>query len=225
MKFIKLPTIFQNENVERYYNILKRKKISFLFKGMFDFFVSLIMILVLSPVFLILAILIKCSSKGPVIYKQVRITKYNRKFKIWKFRTMVVNADKIGNSVTVGNDSRITKIGKFLRKYRLDELPQLFNILFGQMSFVGPRPEVVKYVDKYSDEMLATLLVRAGVTCPASIKFKDEAEMLKDVVNVDEAYVNDVLPKKMEYNYEYLNKFSFFYDIKILFATVLAVFR
>lgn len=225
MKYNKLPTNLQNEKTKEYYNILRKKKITFFFKRLFDFFVSLIMIIILIPFFLIVGLIILLTSKGPIIYKQRRVTRYGKVFRIWKFRTMVKNADKIGTEVTVGNDPRITKVGRFLRKTRLDEVPQLFNILFGQMSFVGPRPEVEKYVNQYNDEMKATLLVRAGVTCPASIEYKDEATLLENAENVDETYVNQILPAKMEYNYKYIKKLNFFRDIGILFQTVFAVFK
>lgn len=223
MKLEKLPKEMQNEIVKEYLAILNKKKFSFFLKRIFDFLASIIMIIILLPLFIILAIIIKCTSKGPVVYKQKRVTKYCRVFNIYKFRTMVNNADKIGSQVTINNDRRITKVGKFLRKYRLDELPQLFNILIGDMSFVGPRPEAIKYVEKYTDEMYVTLLVRAGVTSPASIKYKDEMKLLKQAEDVDYTYVNKVLPDKMTYNYQYLKEFNFYKDILILFKTVFSV--
>lgn len=183
------------------------------------------MIVILSPILLLLSILILCTSKGPILYKQKRVTRYGKIFRIWKFRTMVKNADKIGTQVTIQGDPRITKVGKFLRKCRLDELPQLFNILFGQMSFVGPRPEVEKYVNQYQEEMYATLLVRSGVTSLASIRYKDESKLLENAQNADEVYVNEILPEKMKYNYQYLEKINVFYDIALLFQTVIAVLK
>ena len=163
-----------------------------------------------------------------MFYRQERVTQYGKKFRIFKFRTMVTNADKIGTLVTVKSDVRITKVGKFLRKYRLDEFPQIFNILIGDMSFVGTRPEVTKYVEKYSDYMYATLLLPAGLTSYSSINYKDEDEIisehLKDNENIDDIYVNYILPDKMKYNIEYIEKFSFLYDIKIMFKTFLSVF-
>lgn len=223
MKFEKLPKEMQNEIVKEYLGVLNKKKFSFFLKRIFDFLASIIMIIILSPLLIILSVIIKWTSKGPVIYKQKRVTKYCRVFNIYKFRTMVNNADKIGSQVTINNDIRITKVGKFLRKYRLDELPQLFNIIIGDMSFVGPRPEVIKYVEKYTDEMYATLLVRAGVTSPASIKYKDEMKLLKQTEDVDYTYINKVLPDKMTYNYQYLLTFNLFKDLLILLKTFLII--
>ena len=174
---------------------------------------------------LIIAVWIKCDSKGKVFFRQRRVTTYGRVFYIFKFRTMVSNAEKLGTQVTVQNDSRVTKAGKFLRKCRLDELPQLFNVLKGDMSFVGTRPEVERYVDRYTDEMLATLLMPAGITSLASIKFKDEEKLLDGAENPDDVYVNEVLPQKMKFNLEYISKFNFFYDIKIMFMTFFAVLK
>ena len=220
-----IPKDIKNDEVKIYYDILKDRKISLLIKRCFDILFSLILLILLSPAFLLIAILIKLDSKGPVFFRQERVTTYKRIFRIFKFRTMVNNADKIGSQVTVENDSRVTKIGKYLRKVRLDEIPQLINILIGDMSFVGTRPEVLKYVDRYSDEMKATLLMPAGVTSLASIKFKDEEKLLNDKENVDDVYVNEVLPLKMEYNLEYIKRFNFFYDIKLLFKTFFAVIK
>ena len=219
----------KNDSVAEYYQILKRKKISLVVKRVFDFLVALLMLIVISPILLILSILIKIDSDGPVFYRQERVTTGSKTFRIFKFRTMVVNADKMGSLVTVGNDSRITRVGEKIRKCRLDELPQLLNIITGDMSFVGTRPEVRKYVDCYSDEMLATLLMPAGVTSLASITYKDENEIMEERISkgesADEAYVNHVLPEKMKYNLEYLKKFSFFGDLKLMIYTVLAVLR
>ena len=181
----------------------------------------------LIPIFII-SIAIKLDSKGSVFYRQERVTRYGKKFKIFKFRTMVSNADKIGTLVTVKSDSRITKVGKFLRKYRLDEFPQIFNIFLGDMSFVGTRPEVTKYVERYSDYMYATLLLPAGLTSYSSINYKDEDEIiskhLDDNISVDDIYIKYILPDKMKYNIEYIERFSFWYDIKIMFKTFLSVF-
>ena len=172
---------------------------------------------------LIIAIWIKCDSRGRVFFLQKRVTKYGRSFYIFKFRTMVSDAEKQGTQVTVKNDSRITRAGRFLRKCRLDELPQLFNVLKGDMTFVGTRPEVPKYVARYTPEMYATLLMPAGITSLASIKFKDEEKLLDGAENTDDVYVNTVLPQKMKYNLEYITRFSFFYDIKLMFMTFFAV--
>lgn len=213
----------QTEAVKPYYEILQKKQIGLIFKRSFDIVVSLIMLLILSPVFLVLAIAIKLDSKGPVFYRQVRVTQYGKKFRIFKFRTMVNNADKIGSQVTVGGDSRITRVGKVIRECRLDEIGQLLNILGGSMTFVGTRPEVPKYVEKYTPEMWATLLLPAGVTSEASIRYKDEAALLDAAEDVDATYIQDVLPGKMKYNLRSIQEYSFFKDIKTMFQTVFAV--
>ena len=222
-KWDKLPEKFQNDAVKPYYDILSHRTGSLLLKRAFDIVVGLILTLICLPFMLIIAIWIKCDSRGPVFFRQKRVTKYGRVFGIFKFRTMVTDAEKLGTQVTVSNDSRITKAGKFLRKCRLDELPQLFNVLRGDMTFVGTRPEVQRYVDRYSDEMLATLLMPAGITSLASIKFKDEEKLLSGAEDTDDVYVNDVLPRKMKYNLEYISRFNFFYDIKLMFMTFFAV--
>lgn len=222
-KWEQLPPEMQTDEVRKYYDILKKKQVSLFFKRIFDIVVSLIMLIVLSPLFLILAIAIKLDSKGPVFYRQERITQYGKHFKIHKFRTMVCNADKIGTAVTVDNDSRITRVGRKLRGVRLDELPQLLDILNGSMSFVGTRPEVPKYVEKYSPEMAATLLLPAGVTSLASIYYKDEAALLSGAEDADKVYVEKILPAKMYYNLKAIEKFGFWRDIKTMFMTVFAV--
>lgn len=223
-EFKELPKEMQNDSVLKYYDILKQKKIMLLLKRFLDFIGSLILLILLSPILIILAILIKIDSKGPVFYRQERVTTNGKIFKIFKFRTMIQDADKRGTLITGKQDSRITRIGNKIRKCRLDELPQLINILKGEMSFVGTRPEVKKYVDMYTDEMKATLLMPAGVTSMASIKFKDEDEIIskqtKSGKTVDEAYVNDILPEKMKWNLEYIKKFSIFEDLKICIETI-----
>ena len=223
-EFKELPKEMQNNSVLKYYNILKQKKLMLLLKRFLDFIGSLILLILLSPILIILAILIKIDSKGPVFYRQERVTTNGKTFKIFKFRTMIRDADKRGALITGKQDSRITRIGNKIRKCRLDELPQLINILKGEMSFVGTRPEVKKYVDMYTDEMRATLLMPAGVTSMASIKFKDEDEIIsketKNGKTVDEAYVNDILPEKMKWNLEYIKKFSIFEDLKICIETI-----
>lgn len=219
----KLPPQMQTEAVKPYYEILQKKQISLIFKRLFDIVVSLIMLLILSPVFLILAIAIKLDTEGPVFYRQVRVTQYGKEFRIFKFRTMVNNADKIGSQVTVGGDSRITRVGKVIRECRLDEIGQLLNILGGSMTFVGTRPEVPKYVEKYTPEMWATLLLPAGVTSEASIRYKDEAALLDAAEDVDATYIQDVLPGKMKYNLRSIQEYSFFKDIETMFQTVFAV--
>ena len=222
-KWSKLPQQMQNDAVRPYYEKLRKKNFSLFCKRIFDFTVSSVMLILLLPLFLILALAIKIDSRGPVFFRQERVTQYGKKFRIFKFRTMVNNADKMGSQVTVSNDMRITKVGKFIRKCRLDEVSQLIDVWRGTMSFVGTRPEVPKYVERYTDEMYATLLLPAGVTSEASIKFKDEDELLKDAENVDDTYVNAVLPQKMEYNLQSLKKQGFWRDIGTMFKTVFAV--
>ena len=224
-KWEKLPPEMQNEAVRPYYEKLRKKNFSLFWKRVFDFFVSTLMLIILLPLFLILAIAIKIDSRGPVFFRQVRVTQYGKRFRIFKFRTMVNNADKVGSQVTVSNDRRITKVGKFIRKCRLDEVSQLIDVWRGTMSFVGTRPEVPKYVERYTDEMMATLLLPAGVTSEASIKFKDEDELLKDAENVDDTYVEVVFPQKMEYNFQSLKKYGFWRDIGTMFKTVFAVLK
>lgn len=221
IKWDKLPAEFQCDEIKPYYEILKKKKISRFFMRMFDIFMSFFPLLILSIFFIIIAILIKTTSKGPVFYRQVRVTRYGKDFRIFKFRTMVQDADKKGSLVTTKNDSRITGVGKFLRKTKLDELPQLINVFLGQMTFVGTRPEVRKYVDRYSNEMLATLLMPAGITSSASIKYKDEASLIENATDVDEVYINQILPDKMKYNLEDIKKYNFFRQIGLIFKTVL----
>ena len=226
-KWEELPAFMQTEEVRPYYEKLTRKWFSLLVKRIFDFAVSSVMLVILSPALLVLAVMIKKDSEGPVFYRQERITQYGRKFRIYKFRTMVINADKIGSLVTVGEDPRITKIGKRLRGCRLDELPQLINIWKGEMTFVGTRPEVEKYVKKYTPEMMATLLLPAGVTSEASIQYKDEDKLLADVSgeDADRVYVEKILPEKMKWNLEEIKKFGFFREIGTMVKTVVAVMR
>ena len=226
-KWEDLPSEFHTDEVKRYYDILKKKKFSLFLKRVFDIVVSFIMLAVAFPFFIILAILIKIDSRGPVFYRQERVTRYNTKFRIFKFRTMVDGADKKGAQITGKNDMRITRVGKLIRKLRLDEVSQLIDVLRGKMSFVGTRPEVPKYVEKYTPEMYATLLLPAGVTSLASIKYKDEDEILEKYKgeDVDVVYVEKILPDKMKYNLEAIENFSFFKEIGIMFKTVIAVFK
>ena len=220
-----LPKYMRTDEVRPYYDLLQKKRLSLFFKRVFDIVVSLIMIILCSPILLIISILIVKDSKGGVFYRQERVTQYGRVFRIFKFRTMVKNADQIGTQVTVSNDSRITKIGSKLRNCRLDELPQLFNIFLGDMTFVGTRPESVHYVKSYTNEMYETLLLPAGVTSEASIEYKDEADLLDQADDVDSVYINEVLPEKMKYNLNSIKEFSFFKEIATMFRTVLAVLR
>lgn len=218
-----LPEYMRTDDVRPYYDLLQKKRLSLFFKRVFDIVVSLIMIILCSPILLIISILIVKDSKGGVFYRQERVTQYGRVFRIFKFRTMVQNADQIGTQVTVSNDSRITKIGSKLRNCRLDELPQLFNIFLGDMTFVGTRPESVHYVKSYTNEMYATLLLPAGVTSEASIEYKDEADLLDQADDVDSVYINEVLPEKMKYNLNSIKEFSFFKEIVTMFRTAIAV--
>lgn len=222
-KWEDLPDDLRTDAVRPYYDLLKKKQGSLVCKRAFDLVVSALMLLVLAPVFLVLAIAIKLDSPGPVFYRQVRVTQYGKTFRIFKFRSMVSNADKSGTQVTVGNDSRITRVGKLIRKCRLDELCQLIDIFRGTMTFVGTRPEVPKYVDAYTPEMMATLLLPAGVTSLASIMYKDEDRLLEGAADVDDTYISKVLPGKMRYNLRAIEKFSFWGDIKLMFMTVFAV--
>lgn len=224
-KWDKLPEYMRNDEVKKYYDILKRKRMSMVIKRMFDIVVALLMLIFLSPVLIVVSIMIKLDSKGPVMFRQVRVTKYGKEFRIFKFRTMVNNAQSLGTQVTTKNDMRITKVGKKIRGCRLDELPQLINVLLGDMSFVGTRPEVTKYVSQYTPVMYATLLMPAGITSECSIQYKDEDKLLADAENADETYVQQVLPEKMKYNLDSLEKFSFFTDIKTMFRTVFAVLK
>lgn len=220
-----LPEYMRTDEVRPYYDLLQKKRLSLFLKRVFDIVVSLIMIILCSPILLIISILIVKDSKGGVFYRQERVTQYGRVFRIFKFRTMVKNADQIGTQVTVSNDSRITKIGSKLRNCRLDELPQLFNIFLGDMTFVGTRPESVHYVKSYTNEMYATLLLPSGVTSEASIEYKDEADLLDQADDVDSVYINEVLPEKMKYNLNSIKEFSFFKEIATMFRTVFAVLR
>lgn len=220
-----LPEYMQTDAVRPYYEKLKKKKISLVVKRIFDVVMSAFMLIFLSPVMLIISIAIVRNSKGGVFFRQERITQYGRKFYILKFRTMVVNSEKLGPQVTVKNDRRVTKVGAAIRKYRIDELPQLINIFLGDMSYVGTRPEVTKYVKRYTPEMLATLLLPAGVTSEASIKYKDEEKLLEVADDVDEVYVKKVLPEKMKYNLESITEFSFLGEIMTMIKTVIAVIK
>lgn len=218
-----LPMEMQNPEVKIYYDILVKKRNQLLLKAVFDKITALCLLIFLSPVFLLLALLIKADSKGSVFFRQERVTQYGRPFRIYKFRTMVDHAEKLGTQVTIQSDSRITNIGNKLRGCRLDELPQLINILKGEMSFVGTRPEVMKYVKAYTPEMMATLLLPAGVTSDASIAYKDEEKLLADTDNADETYIQVVLPQKMKFNLQSIKNFSFLNDILTMFRTVGAV--
>ena len=222
-KWEDLPEFMKTEEVRPYWEILNKHRGQIVLKRIFDLIVSLVLLVILVIPMAIIAVWIKLDSKGPVFYRQERVTTYGKHFRIHKFRTMVSNADKIGSAVTVGNDSRITKVGSKLRHLRLDELPQVFDVIAGAMSFVGTRPEAVKYVEKYLPEYNATLLLPAGITSEASIRYKDEDKLLNAADNVDQMYVEKVLPRKMIYNLKSIEKFSFFSEIATMFRTVFAV--
>ena len=222
--FDKLPKQFQCEEVKHYYDILSKKTGSLVLKRITDLIFAVMLLVVLIIPIIIIAVAVKATSKGPVFYRQVRVTTYGKNFKILKFRTMVENADKIGSLVTTDSDSRVTKVGRFLRKYRLDELPQIFNVLSGSMSVVGTRPEVPKYVEQYKPEYFATLLIPAGITSLASIMYKDEEKLLSSEQDVDKVYIEKILPEKMKYNLQYTENFGFRSDLKLMLKTVKEVF-
>ena len=220
-----LPNDMRCEAVRSYYDILVSKHRDLMLKSVFDRLMAAILLVVLSPIFLLLAVWIKLDSEGPVFFRQERVTQYGKSFRIYKFRTMVQNAEQLGTQVTSKDDMRVTSVGQALRKCRLDELPQLINILEGTMSFVGTRPEVPRYVAAYTDEMKATLLLPAGVTSVASIRYKDEDTLLDAADDVDDCYIHNVLPAKMEWNLRSLKEFSFIGELKVMVETVLAVIR
>ena len=211
-KWEELPDFMKTEAVRPYYDILSKKKKTLMVKRVFE-----------SPVMLVIAIAVKLDSKGEVFFRQERVTQYGKIFRIYKFRTMVKDADKLGSHVTTKNDARVTRTGRFLRKYRLDETSQLFNVLSGDMSFVGTRPEVPKYVKRYTDEMYATLLLPAGVTSEASIMYKDEEKLLAEAKFADDVYIDKVLPEKMKYNLTSLQCFNLRTEMQIMVKTAFAV--
>lgn len=224
-KWENMPLFLKNDCVKVYYDILKEHEKELWIKRKIDTFLAAFMLAVIWPLFLLIGLMIKLDSPGPVFFRQERVTQYGRKFQILKFRTMVQNAEKMGSQITKSNDSRLTRVGKVIRGCRIDELPQLINVLLGDMSFVGTRPEVVKYVRSYTDEMKATLLMPAGITSEASISYKDEGEMMEGVDDVDDVYIHQVLPEKMEYNLEALRNYSLRRDLRTMWRTVFAVLR
>lgn len=224
IKFNELPKIMQTKEVKPYYEIIKKRWLSLAIIRAVDIILAVITLIITSPIFLILSITIKLTDKGSIFFKQTRITRYCKKFTILKFRTMVTNAEKIGPSNTVKDDNRITKIGKFMRKTKLDELPQLLNVIKGDMSFVGARPLVEKHVAGYTPEMYATLLTRAGITSLASIAYKDEESLLEDCPDIDKTYIEKVLPPKMKINIDNINRFSVRHNIYVMLYTFTSVF-
>lgn len=222
-KWEDLPGFMRVPEVRPYYDILAKKQGSLVLKRLFDVLAASVLLLILALPMLLIAIAIKLDSTGSIFYRQLRVTSYGKQFRIHKFRTMVSNADKLGSAVTVSNDSRITRVGRLLRGLRLDELPQLLDVLCGDMSFVGTRPEAVKYVEQYEPVYLATLLLPAGITSEASIRYKNEEKLLDGAGDVDRTYVEKVLPGKMAYNLKSLEEFSFLGEIQTMLRTVLAV--
>lgn len=222
-KWDDLPEFMRIPEVKPYYDALAKKRGQLILKRAFDLTAGTIMLVLLSPSMAVIAVMIKKDSEGPVFYRQERVTTYGKHFRIHKFRTMVSNADKIGSAVTTSNDSRVTKVGSRLRGLRLDELPQLLDVISGNMSFVGTRPEAVKYVKQYLPEYNATLLLPAGITSEASIRYKDEEKLLNAADDVDKVYVEEVLPGKMKWNLKSMNDFSFIYELGTMFRTVAAV--
>ena len=220
-----LPDFMRTKEVRPYYDNLKKHEKELYLKRAFDVVAASILLVFLAPIMLVVAVWIKLDSPGPVFFRQTRITQYGKEFRIFKFRTMVNNADKMGSAVTIGGDSRITEVGTIIRKYRIDEFPQLFNVLTGDMSFVGTRPEVPKYVSAYKDEMYATLLLPAGITSKTSIEYKDEDAMLESSEDVDVVYVNNVLPDKMYWNLKGISNFNAFSELIIMIQTAFAVIK
>ena len=204
---------------------LRDKKVNLLIKRLFDMVASFLGLVILSPIFIIVSICIKIDSKGPVFFKQKRVGKDGQPFMIYKFRTMVTDAEKLGKQITVGDDNRITKVGKFIRKCKLDEIPQLINVLKGEMSLVGPRPEVPRYVELYDDYQFQVLLVRPGITDYASIEYRNENEILGESSNPEETYINEIMPTKIELNMKYLKNISLSEDFKLIIKTILAIVK
>lgn len=218
---IKVETISPEEVDE----LLRNRKFQLILKRLFDIIFSFLGLLFLLPVFLIIAVAIKLDSKGSVFFKQKRVGKGGKEFKIYKFRTMVEDAEKKGMRITVDGDKRITKLGYFLRKYKIDELPQLINVLLGDMSFVGPRPEVPKYVAMYDEDQRSILRIRPGITDIASIEYRDENSLLVKSNSPEETYIKEIMPRKIKLNIEYLKRMSIVYDIKLIFRTILVVVK
>lgn len=222
-KWNNLPANLRIVEVRPYYDVLKRKRLSLLIKRLFDIIASLVLLLLLLLPMTVISVWIVLDSKGPIIYRQKRITTYGKPFRIHKFRTMVSNADQIGTAVTVNGDSRITRAGRVLRRFRLDELPQLLDVLVGNMTFVGTRPEVERYVQTYRPEYLATLLLPAGITSEASIRYKNEEKLLRNTDDADRVYIEQVLPAKMKWNLRSLQEFSLWFELLVMLRTVAAM--
>lgn len=217
-----LPPEMQSEAVREYYNILRKKRLSLVCKRIFDIVISFTLLVVLLPLFILIAIAIKLDSKGPIFYRQVRVTQYNKNFRIFKFRSMTAGADK-HSQLTANEDIRITRVGRVIRRFRLDELGQLIDVLRGKMTLVGTRPEVPKFTGCYTDKMMATLLLPAGVTSLTSICFKNEENMLDATENMERVYIDEILPAKMQYNLMEIENLGFWRDIRIIFMTLFAM--
>ena len=223
-KWEDLPAFMRTPEVSSYWEVLNKRRGQLILKRCFDYWLAWFLLVVFAIPMVVVAVLIKVDSPGPVFYRQERVTAYGKKFRIHKFRTMVNNADKIGTAVTVDGDARITRIGSKIRKLRIDEVPQILDVITGDMSFVGTRPEVTKYVKRYKKEMYATLLLPAGITSEASIRYKDEDKLLDRATDVDEVYVKRILPEKMRWNLEAIKRFHFLRDISTMFRTVFSVY-
>lgn len=222
-RFEDLPPFLQTEAVRPYYEYLAKKRGQLLAKRFLDILLALLLILLLSPLLILSALAVKCSSRGPIFYLQERVTQYGRHFRIYKFRTMVPDAQALGGAVTVENDPRVTRVGYWLRRFRLDEFPQFFNILKGDMTFVGTRPEVPEFVDAYDDEMRATLLLPAGSVSTASVAYKKESDLLQGVSDPHQFYIEEILPEKMALNLSDLRQFSLAHELKILLQSLASV--
>jgi lipopolysaccharide/colanic/teichoic acid biosynthesis glycosyltransferase len=223
-KWDDLPDFMRIPEVRPYWEVLNKKRGQLVMKRIFDLIIASSLLVLLAIPMSIIAMSIKFDSEGTVFYRQERVTSYGKRFRIHKFRTMVSNADRIGTAVTVGNDCRITRVGRKLRHLRLDELPQVLDVLSGDMSFVGTRPEAIKYVDQYKPEYYATLLLPAGITSEASIRYKDEETLLNSTKNVDSIYIEQILPEKMAWNLKSLYEYSLMRDIQTMIDTVTIVF-
>ena len=221
----KLPPSFRCAEVKKYYEILRQKSAMLFFKRVLDLLLAVLLLIILLIPIAVISVVVKCTSSGPVFFRQERVTTYGKHFKILKFRTMVQNAESMGAAVTTDNDSRVTKVGRVLRKYRLDELPQIFNVLSGNMTIVGARPEVPQYVERYEKEYYATLLMPAGITSLASILYKDEEKLLGQSDDTDKVYIEQILPEKMKYNLQYVKDFSCLTDLKLMVRTVVEMIR
>lgn len=213
-----------SNNVD-YGAIVKKKGFSLFLIRCFDFLTAFFGLLFLLIPFVVIAIAIKCDSKGEVFFRQVRVGKNGKTFRIYKFRTMVKDAEKKGLQLSISSDARITKVGKILRKTKCDELPQLINVLLGDMSFVGPRPEVPKYVELYDEEQKNVLLIRPGITDEASIRYRNENDVLEQSDDPERTYIEEVMPDKLRINLEYLTKIGLLYNVKIILRTIVAVFK